>query len=193
MGTRLGRQHIAAAAILVLSSIQLAWSQDLIDVWHLALQRDPSYAAIQAGRQADQEIVPQARARLLPYVTASAGAELDNTRRTRDLSDSRTDPRALWALTLSQPIVDISAWNTLQQAQYVAASADVAQAQGLQNLMLRVAQAYFDVLAVQDTLRALKAQKTAIEAQLEAARHNIELGSSSVYDMHEAQSLPYLL
>lgn len=182
------RHHIAKAAILMLASTKLAWSQDLIDVWQLALQRDPSYAAIQAARQADQEVVPQARALLLPYITASAGAEVDNSRRRRNLSDSQTHQRALWALTLSQPIVDVSAWGTLQRAQYVAAAADVAQAQGLQNLMLRVTGAYFDVLTAQDTLRALQAQKLAIEHQLQAARHGFELGSTSITDTHEAQA-----
>ena len=162
--------------------------QDLADVWQRALQRDPAYAAIQAARQADQEVVPQARAQLLPYLAASAGVEIDNTRRRRDLSDSHTRQRGIWALTLTQPVVDLGAWNALQRAQYMAASADVQQAHGLQNLMLRVAQAYFDVLAAQDTLRALQAQKHAIEAQLEAAQHHFELGSTSVTDMHEAQA-----
>lgn len=188
MNTRTWRHHTAGAAVLVLASIAPAQALDLIQAWQLALQRDPAYAATQAARQADQEIVPQARAQLLPYIVASAGAEIDNTRRRRDLSDSRSHQRAIWALTLTQPVVDLSAWNTLQQAQYVAASADVQQALGLQNLMLRVSQAYFDILAAQDTLRALEAQKTAIEAQLQAARHHFELGSTSVTDMHEAQA-----
>lgn len=188
MDTRTWRHRLAGAAVLILACVTPAQALNLAQAWQLALQRDPAYAAVQAARQADQEVVPQARARLLPYLVASAGAEIDNTRRRSNLSDSRTHQRAIWALTLTQPVVDLSAWNTLQQAQYVAASADVAQAQGLQNLMLRVAQAYFDVLAAQDTLRALKAQKTAIEAQLEAARHHFELGSTSVTDMHEAQA-----
>lgn len=185
---RIWRHRIAGAAILTLAGITHAWAQDLIDIWQLALQNDPTYASIQAGRQADQEVVPQARALLLPYVAAAAGAEIDNTRRRRDLSDSNTHQRALWSLTLSQPIVDISAWDSLQRAQYIAAAADVAQAQGLQNLILRVTQAYFDVLTAQDTLRALQAQKLAIEHQLQAARHGFELGSTSITDTHEAQA-----
>lgn len=188
MITRNWRNRIAGVAILTLATTAPAASQDLADIWHLALQHDPSYASIQAGRDAEQEVVPQARARLLPYITASAGAEVDNTRRRRDLSDSQTRQRALWALTLSQPIVDISAWNSLERAQYIAAAADVAQAQGLQNLILQVTQAYFNVLTAQDTLRALQAQKQAIETQLQAAQHGFELGSTSITDTHEAQA-----
>src|SRR5690625_1073907 len=188
MDTRTWRHRLAGAAVLILACVTPAQALNLAQAWQLALQRDPAYAAVQAARQADQEVVPQARARLLPYLVASAGAEIDNTRRRSNLSDSRTHQRAIWALTLTQPVVDLSAWNTLQQAQYVAASADVAQAQGLQNLMLRVAQAYFDVLTAQDTLRALNAQRLAIEHQLEAARHGFELGSTSITDTHEAQA-----
>src|SRR5690554_7671019 len=101
MITRNWRNRIAGVAILTLATTAPAASQDLADIWQLALQHDPSYASIQAGRDAEQEVVPQARARLLPYITASAGAEVDNTRRRRDLSDSQTRQRALWALTLS--------------------------------------------------------------------------------------------
>lgn len=188
MSTRTWRNRIAGTAMLMLAAMPPAWAQDLADIWQLALQRDPVYASVQAARDADQEVVPQARARLLPYILASAGAEVDNTRRRRTLSDSHTRQRASWALTLTQPVLDLSAWGTLQQAQYIAAASDVIQAQGLQNLILRVTQAYFDVLTAQDTLRALQAQKLAIETQLLAAQHSFELGSTSVTDIHEAQA-----
>ena len=134
MSTRTWRNRFAGVALLTLATATPALGQDLAEVWHLALQRDPAYASIQAGREAEQEVVPQARARLLPYIMANAGAEVDNSRRSRNLSDSRSQQRALWSLTLSQPIVDISAWNALERAQYIAAAADVAQAQGFQNL-----------------------------------------------------------
>src|SRR5690606_13704376 len=78
--------------------------------------------------------------------------------------------------------------NALERAQYIAAAADVAQAQGFQNLILQVSHAYFEVLTAQDTLRALRAEKRAIESQLQAAQHSFELGSTSITDTHEAQA-----
>lgn len=162
--------------------------QDLQQVWNAALQRDPAYAAARAQRNADQEIVPQARAKLLPYISASAGGEIDNTRRLQDLSQGRTDRRALWALTLTQPIIDISSWNRLEQSQFVASSADVSVQQAYQDLILRVSQAYFDVLAAQDTLRTLLAQKQAVSSQLDAAKKGFELGGKTIADTYEAQS-----
>lgn len=163
-------------------------AQDLARIWELALERDPGYAAIRHQRQADQEIVPQARARLLPQISAHAGAEATESRRRRSLSRGSDHQRALWSLTLSQPLVDIRAWDALEQAQYVARGADVTAAQAYQALILRVTQAYFDVLAAQDTVRVLQAQKLAIETQLRAARHEFELGSTTITDTHEAQA-----
>lgn len=180
--------RIPAALVLALVTSTSAYGQDLADIWHLALQRDPSYAATQFARDADREIVPQARAQLLPYISASAGAQVDNSRRRRHLSDSHTTQRALWALTLSQPLVDVAAWGALERAQYIARSADVARTQAHQDLLLRVTQSYFDVLTAQDTLRTLRAQKLAVESQLRAAQQGFELGSTTITDAHEAQS-----
>ncbi len=183
-----GRRYRAGLALLLWAGTQAAWSQDLLQIWQLALQRDPIYAASRASRAADQEKIPQARAQLLPYITADAGAQLDDTRRATGLHDSRRDRSALWALTLTQPIIDIGAWDSLKQSQYIARSADVAQAGAYQDLILRVAQAYFDVLTAQDTLRALRAEKAAIQTQLQAARQGFELGSTTITDSYEAQA-----
>lgn len=165
-----------------------AHGRDLMEVWQLALERDPIYAASGYARAADQERVPQARARLLPYVTADAGANVDNSRRTRDLSGSRTDRRAAWSLALVQPLFDLPAWNTLQRADFEASQADIAYRIAYQDLLLRTAQAYFDVLAVQDSLRALLSEKAAIETQLKAAQQSFEFGATTITDAHEAQA-----
>lgn len=163
-------------------------AQDLLQIWQMALQRDPIYAASRAGRNADQEKVPQARAQLLPYISADAVAEVEDTRRLRGLNDNSSNRRALWALTLVQPIINIGAWGALERAGYIAKSADVVQEAAYQDLVLRVAQAYFDVLAAQDTLRALAAEKSAIQTQLRAAQQGFELGSITIADTYEAQA-----
>lgn len=175
-------------ALALMGGIAPACAQDLLQIWQMALQRDPIYGASRASRNADQEKIPQARAQLLPYITADAVAEVDNARRLRGLNNSASQRRALWALTLVQPIVDIGAWGELKRAGYIAKSADVAQAAAYQDLVLRVAQAYFDVLAAQDTLRALQAQKDAVQSQLRAAQQGFELGSTTIADTYEAQA-----
>lgn len=183
-----GRWRAKLLATLLAGSALPVHGQDLLQTWQLALQRDPIYAASKAGRDADQEKVPQAKARLLPFITADAVAEVENARRVRGLNDSVTSRRALWALTLTQPLVDISAWGELKRAEYIASLADITRARAYQDLILRVSQAYFDVLAAQDTLRALLAQKAAVETQLQAARQGFELGSTTIADTYEAQA-----
>src|SRR3546814_1131216 len=112
--------------------------QDLLQIWQMAQQRDPIYAASRAGRVADQEIVPQARAQLLPYISADAVAEVDDARRLQGLNESARERRALWALTLVQPLFDASAWGGLKRAEFIAKSADIDQARAYQDLILRV-------------------------------------------------------
>ena len=178
---------IAGTLALLAGKVVAAHSVNLLDVWQLALERDPTFAAAKANRNAIQEKVPQARSLLLPFLTASTGAEIDNSRTTR-LDESRSSRRGVWAVTLTQPIVDIGQWNKLQQSQFLAQSADLSVQQAWQELMLRVAQAYFDVLAAQDALKTLDAQKKAITNQLEAARKGFELGSATIADTYEAQA-----
>lgn len=175
-------------ALTLVGLIAPVRAQNLLQIWEIALQRDPIYAASRASRNAEQEKIPQARAQILPYITANAGAEVDNARRLSRLNDSSSQRRALWALTLVQPIVNIAAWGGLKRADYIAKSADVAQAAAYQDLVLRVAQSYFDVLAAQDTLRALQAQKAAVNTQLRAAQQGFELGSTTIADTYEAQA-----
>ena len=182
------RRFLALGATLALWGGQaIAQPYSLLQVWQMALERDPVYAAAQASRNAAQEKVPQARALLLPFLTASTGAELDNTRNT-SLDESRSSRRGVWAVTLTQPIIDIGQWEKLKQSQFQVQSADLAVQLAWQDLMLRVAQAYFNVLVTQDTLKTLDAQRKAINNQLDAARKGFELGSATIADTYEAQA-----
>src|SRR5690606_10261778 len=108
-----------------------------------------------------------ARAQLMPWVSADAAAEVEDVRRTSDLSHAQTRRTGLWALTLTQPVVDIGRWDQLKQSHYIARTGDVALEQARQDLILRVAESYFDVLAAQDTLDTILAQKEAVSLQLQ--------------------------
>lgn len=176
------------AAFLCLAVCLSASAQDLLSIWTAALQRDPLYAAASAGRNAEQERVPQARAKLLPYVTLDSAGEVIDVRRTHNFQHHETRRVGLWALNLTQPIIDVGRWSQLRQSEYLSDSADLGLQQAYQDLILRVSQAYFDVLASQDTLETIQAQKKAVETQLEAAEHGFQLGATTVTDIHEARS-----
>src|SRR5690554_389753 len=121
-----------AALLLVCTGWAPAFAQDLLQIWSAAVQRDPLYAAAQASRNADQERVPQARAQLMPWVTADTAAEIEDVRRTSNLGHAQTRRSGLWALTLTQPVIDIGRWGQLEQSQYIARTGDVSLAQARQ-------------------------------------------------------------
>ena len=180
-------KHALATFCLALA-IPLANAQDLLQVWQAALQRDPSYAAAQSARNADQEFVPQARAQLLPSIEAQAGTYAQDKRRAKELDQHSGSNRNLWSLTLTQPIIDIAKWRTLEQSHFHASAADVSQQLAYQDLILRVTQAYFDVLAAQDSLNVIQAQIDAAKHQLESAQRSFELGGTTIADTHETQA-----
>lgn len=182
---RLRKLWVAALSLAVCMP---AFGQDLLSVWSSALLRDPIYAAARAGRNADQEKIPQARARLLPYITLDSEGAVEDIRRTSNFKHHETRGVGLWALTLTQPVIDVGKWGQLRQSEYMASSADLALQQAYQDLILRVSQAYFEVLANHDTLDTIQAQKQAIETQLQAAERGFELGATTVTDIYEARS-----
>jgi len=161
---------------------------DLMQAWRTALARDPAYAAARASYRAGLEKLPQARAALRPEVAASVGGEYSETRSTRGLSRADSDRRGTWSLSLVQPLFDYSRWQALEQSRLVVADAEVALQAAHQDLMLRLSQSYFDVLAAQDTLAAIEAEKAAVAEQLASARRNFELGNATVTDTYEAQA-----
>jgi len=174
-----------ALAALGMHTVQ---ARGLAEVWRAALQREPVYAAARAQRDADQELVPQARAQLLPRVAAQAGVQGSDTRRASTAGSGSGSQRNQWALTLTQPLYDPERWERLSQAQLLASAADLDRQIAQQSLMLRVALVYFDVLAAQDAVRVTQAQIEAAESQLLAAQRSFELGGTTIADTHETQA-----
>jgi len=163
-------------------------AQDLLQVWRTALANDPVYAAARAQYRAQREAVPQARAGLLPDIAAGGDAIVQDSRAASTLRRDASRPRAGWSLTLTQPLFDRAAWRALEQSRLLVSEAALALAMAQQDLMLRSAQAYFDVLAAQDTLTAIEAEKASIAGQLASAQRNFELGNATITDTYEAQA-----
>lgn len=167
---------------------QTAHSADLLDIWSLAVQHDPLYAAAKSATAADNEWVNQARAKLLPKISATAALANTSERRASGFKHHASSNINQWAVALKQPIIDLNAFKLYERSQHQAGMAVLAEEQARQDLILRVAQSYFDVLTGQDNLRSLRAQHQAIAHQLQAAQHSFELGGSTITDTHEAQA-----
>ncbi|WP_459616787.1 TolC family outer membrane protein [Bordetella sp. 2513F-2] len=182
------RRFAAALLICGVAGTALpAWGQDLMQVWREALGRDPTYASARAAYRAGLEQLPQARAALLPSISAEVGGEYAHTQSTRGHT-AYDGGRGTWALVLSQPLFDWNRWQRYEQSHLLVADTELQLQQAYQDLMLRVADAYFNVLAAEDTLAATEAEKAAVAEQLAAARRNFELGTSTITDTHEAQA-----
>jgi len=170
-----------------------AAAENLIQVYQDARSYDAQYAAARYTLQAGQERLPQGRALLLPTLNLTANA----TRSSLDLEskDPALQPsfqRDLnssgYALSFTQPLYRAQNFIQVDQAEQQVKQAEAQFGLAGQDLMLRVAQAYFDLLAAQDTLALVRAQKTAISEQLAQAKRNFEVGTATITDTHEAQA-----
>ncbi len=158
---------------------------DLLDVYRSAQESDPSFAAARATLEAGQEKAPQGRAGLLPSLSLSGNTVWnENKVLNRDFNFNSNG----YQLTLSQPLFRWQNWVAYDQSKLQVAQAEASFAQARQDLILRVAQAYFDVNYANANLQAVRANKAAIAQQLESAKMNFEVGTATITDTHEAQA-----
>lgn len=164
-----------------------AQAQSLTELLESARTYDTAWQSARLQLDASARRADQARAGLLPSAGLSAGVSRANTDVSRP-SVERTATTQTLGVNASQPLYRPANRINLEQAQR---GVDVAQAQldaASQDLLVRVSQAYFDVLAAQDTLTFVQAQKAAVSEQLASAKRNFEVGTSTVTDSREAQA-----
>lgn len=175
---------LAVAAALASFGAQ---AQSLSQLVEMARGYDAPFQAAKAQYDAAGSRAEQARAGLLPSAGLSAGANYAKTEVNRPPVDLSAPSQSV-GLTASQPLYRPANRITFEQGQR---GIDIAQAQleGVaQDLIVRVSQAYFDVLAARDTLTFVQAQKAAVAEQLASAKRNFEVGTSTVTDSREAQA-----
>ena len=148
---------------------------------------DAQYAAARAAYEAGQEKSVQGRAGLLPNVGMSANVRYNRVDSSLPGGDAHYDSNGA-ALNAAQPLFRpqnaIAYQQSLNQVKIAGVQLRIAE----QDLILRVAQAYFDVLEAQDNIAFIQSQKTAITEQLAAAKRNFEVGTATITDTHEAQA-----
>jgi outer membrane protein len=179
--------------IAALAAPLCAGADDLLQVYREAQTYDAVYAAARHTVEAGRERLPQGRALLLPTLSLDADArrtrqEVDSRDPTLSPSFTRYPESGSYTLTLTQPLFRLQNWLQYQQADHQVRQAEATFGQAYQDLIIRVAQAYFDVLAAQDTLALVRAQKEATAEQLAQAKRNFEVGTATITDTHEAQA-----
>ncbi|MBX9832310.1 MAG: TolC family protein, partial [Burkholderiaceae bacterium] len=164
-----------------------AQAQSLAELVESARKYDTTWQSARAQLDAAARRADQARAGLLPSAALSSGISRANVDVSRPAIENTGTTQTL-GINASQPLYRPANRINLQQGQR---GVDVAQAQldaATQDLLVRVSQAYFDVLAAQDTLAFVRAQKSAVSEQLASAKRNFEVGTTTVTDSREAQA-----
>lgn len=166
-----------------------AHALDLLQVYQEALANDPVYASARYSLAAGQERSTQGRAGLLPNIGVGGGYSRVDGDAVRSGFPSDIDSRTnQYSISLRQPLFNWANWQQYQQSQLSVAASEAQFAQAQQDLVVRVSEAYFNVLAAQDALASVQAQKTAITEQLASAKRNFEVGTATITDSHEAQA-----
>lgn len=177
---------LAAAAMLALAG-NSAQAQSLLQMVEQASGYDAQWQAARANVDAAISRGEQARAGLLPQVGLQAQSQYGRTEVSRP-ELTITGPNHQLGITASQPLYRPANRIALEQGKLGGTIARLQLDATSQDLLVRVAQAYFDVLAAQDTMAFVRAQKAAVQEQLAAAKRNFDVGTATITDSREAEA-----
>ncbi|WP_256250804.1 TolC family outer membrane protein [Nitrosomonas sp. Nm51] len=159
---------------------------NLMDIYQEALEKDAQYQSARATYQAAQEKITQGRAGLLPSINLSA------TRQVQEINTSFGPARTIHnrgvTISATQPLIRFENFIIYAQSKTQVTQAESQFVIAAQDLILRVAQAYFNVLDAQVDVEVAEVQKAAIRKQLEQAQRNFEVGVATIVDTNEAQA-----
>ena len=164
-----------------------ARAESLLELYQLARGYDGAWQSAKAQYDANLFRAAQAKAGVLPTANLAAGAtrsrfEVNNPDVERAFGTQNA------TLSASQPLYRPANLAVFEQGKRQVELAQAVLTTAAQDLIIRVSQAYFDVLAAQDTLAFVRAQKTAVVEQLASAKRNFEVGTSTITDTREAQA-----
>jgi len=171
---------------LTLAMAPAAQAANLSDVFRDAQAYDAQYAAARAAYEAGQEIAVQGRAGLLPSVNLGGNVYYQSI--SGQVIESNDFDSSQVAINATQPLFRKQNWVHYQQSKEQTKIVGIQFKSAEQDLILRVAQAYFDVLQSQDNIAFINAQKAAITEQLASAKRNFEVGTATIIDTNEAQA-----
>ncbi|CAM4050237.1 outer membrane channel protein TolC [Pseudoalteromonas byunsanensis] len=174
----------------------LSQAEDLLQVYDIATANDPTVLKAKAQADAQKFAKDRALGVLLPQLGFEAGySQIDSDAFPGNQSDATgytmsSGFRDTFSRTLSlrQTIFDMSSWKNLDIAEKQALQTTTLYEQAQQELVVRIAQGYFDVLGALDSLEFVQAEKRAIERQLEQTKQRYEVGLTAITDVHEAQA-----
>lgn len=186
------RKTLIALALLSITT-GLARAETLTQIYKDAVKADPTYAGAQAEVEAAKERLVQARSQQRPQVGLNGDIkwnDVDSKSKDRTRLQDVNASYKSWqgGVNASQPLYRPQNQAIYAQGQVGVRLAESQLALSGQDLMVRVSQAYFDVLLAQDSLDYLKGQEAAISEQLAQAKRNFEVGTATITDTYDAQA-----
>jgi outer membrane protein len=177
--------------LFFLASISLsAQGADLLGIYRLAQGNDPTFEAARYEFEAVREKIPQARAGLLPELNLTGNR--DSSHGSSEFTNSAQVDRGVrawtWTLQLTQPLIRAQNFLAYREAGSLVEQAQAKFALAGQDLILRVAQAYFDVLVARKNIEVAEAQLRAADEQLTLTQRGFETGTNAITDADEARS-----
>lgn len=180
--------------MLLLAQLSFAHSAGFLDIYQDARLGDPQYAAAKAEWDAAKTLLPQAIGQLLPQIALS-GSRINNDITNQTHSSLRGTQSTDYQFTskngtlnLSQALIRPQAWINFLQSRDQIRQADEQLRLAKQELILRLAQAYFDALLAEDNVALAAEQKAAISEQLKQAKRYFQAGVGTITDINEAQA-----
>jgi outer membrane protein len=167
---------------------------DLMDAWRAAQAYDANFSAAKSAQLAGQEKAVQGRSLLLPQVGLGANlnhARIDSSPGNPTPTNPQMDKSGQtygYSVRLTQPIYRQEAFVAADQLSKQSQLADLQFRVAEQNLILRVAQSYFDVLTAQENVVLSAAQREAVAQQLAQAKRSFDVGSANINDVNAAQA-----
>ena len=181
------RKSLIAAAVLANGLLaHKAAADTLQQMFDLAQSNDPQLGIAEAAYRIGQQNVVQGRSNLLPQVNANAGYT-SNITSGNDIDETSGDG-SNWGVTVSQTLFDLTTWYNYRSSilDTRASESDFQGAQ--QDFILRVTNAYFDILRAIDTLETTLAEEAAVKSQLDQVQQEFEVGLIAITDVQEAQA-----
>jgi len=171
-------------------------AESMVEAWRSARSHDPNFLSAVDTRTSQREASAQARALLLPKLQLQAGLEDSRSKAQIDVPPAYRNlvggtvkgGKSSVDLVLNQPLYDPSAWAQARALREKAKAAETNFSAQEQQLMVRVAEAWLGILAVEDDIRTLKAQKVTLDKELKAAEARFALGSARITDVRETQA-----
>ena len=180
---------LPSAVTLAVACMSTAQAQSLAELYQAASGYDAAFRAAKSQYEANLARAEQAKSGLYPTVGVTANLSGTNSDVNKPVANTnRFFGSQSAAINATQPLYRPANRATAAQGELQATQAKSALVTAEQDLIIRVTQAYFDVLASQDSLTFVKAQKAAVSEQLAAAKRNFEVGTSTITDSREAQA-----